>query len=252
VDGINQETYARYRINGSFDKVIQNVAAIAAAKRASGASTPELQFKYILFKHNEMYKDQAHALSKQLGMDSFRVEPCTASDYFPPETVKKYMGCGMNARAIQRLDYIDYGARRVVSSEGRRSPHCLHVFGGFSVLVDGSVLPCCAATRFDSNFGNLRHESFASIWNSTPYRTFRHNVLINNYAVPACRQCSMLKVNFGRLFDGTILEYAKAPEPTDNILRINDLAIEQSYAQELLAQGKVNELDYFVKSGCVK
>jgi radical SAM protein with 4Fe4S-binding SPASM domain len=247
VDGIDQETYGKYRVNGSFAKVIKNIETLVAARRACGLTVPELQFKYILFKHNEMYVKLAQELRTQLGMDSFRPEPCIASSWFAPETVKEYMGCGFNANLVQRIDYIDYGAGRTVACENRRSPHCLYVYNSFSVLIDGSLLPCCA-TSYDNSFGNLEYESFKSIWESVPYQTFRTEVLENSYAVPSCRNCSMKKSNFGKMFNGTILEYPKLPEPTANLLRVNDLTIDESYARELLAQGRGNELNYFIAS----
>jgi hypothetical protein len=50
------------------------------------------------------------------------------------------------------------------------------------------------------------------------------------------------------MFNGTILEYPKLPEPTANLLRVDDLTIDESYARELLAQGRGNELNYFIAS----
>jgi MoaA/NifB/PqqE/SkfB family radical SAM enzyme len=67
IDGIDQTTNSTYRINSNFDKIIDNATAFIAA---GGTAV----WKYIVFKHNELYVDQARALSKKLGFSSFEYQ----------------------------------------------------------------------------------------------------------------------------------------------------------------------------------
>jgi hypothetical protein len=64
IDGVDQSTNSKYRINSNFDKIIDNATAFIGAGGTA-------EWKYIVFKHNEHYLEQAKTMSKQLGFSSF-------------------------------------------------------------------------------------------------------------------------------------------------------------------------------------
>ena len=55
------------------------------------------------------------------------------------------------------------------------------------------------------------------------YTDFRKGVLITNFLEPACKQCTMEKIHFGKMFENTLLQYAPRPLPRGDVLRIADL-----------------------------
>ena len=248
VDGIDQDTYSKYRVGGSFDKVVANIKAVLAARQARNLKKPEVVFKYVIFRHNEVYLDQARQLAQSLGADRFRPESCMATIYDSREQLNKLMGCGPNATKFQRVSYVDYGQQRVVPHDIRNSPHCAHVFNNFTVQVDGAVQPCCVMLNSNDQFGNVFNDNFQDIWYSAPYTRFRERVLADNYAEPGCRQCTMEKSHLGKIFKNTILEYAKLPPPSHDIVRMADLRLDSAYVNELISQEKWLELEYFNKT----
>ncbi|MCP4265283.1 MAG: radical SAM protein [Candidatus Brocadiaceae bacterium] len=53
IDGITQETYARYRKNGSLKRVLDLTKNIAAYRKRIGSHKPSIIWQYLLFDHND-------------------------------------------------------------------------------------------------------------------------------------------------------------------------------------------------------
>jgi len=71
IDGATAESYAQYRKRGDFAKAIANLQAAAAAKREAGRDLPFINWRYILFTHNDSSAemDLARRMAEDLGVD---------------------------------------------------------------------------------------------------------------------------------------------------------------------------------------
>jgi len=71
IDGARHESYATYRRRGDFAKAIANLRAAADEKRQSGRDVPFLNWRYILFSHNDSDEemDLARATAADIGVD---------------------------------------------------------------------------------------------------------------------------------------------------------------------------------------
>jgi hypothetical protein len=71
IDGARAESYVKYRQRGDFAKAIRNLGAAARAKRESGRDVPFINWRYILFTHNDSDEEMnlARELATQLGVD---------------------------------------------------------------------------------------------------------------------------------------------------------------------------------------
>jgi hypothetical protein len=71
IDGATPESYIRYRKRGDFAKAIRNLGIAAAEKRASGRDVPVINWRYILFAHNDSDEEmaRARALAADVGVD---------------------------------------------------------------------------------------------------------------------------------------------------------------------------------------
>ncbi len=67
IDGAKQETYVQYRQRGDFAKAIRNLAALADEKKTHGFDVPFVNWRYILFSHND--SDEEMALARQMAAD---------------------------------------------------------------------------------------------------------------------------------------------------------------------------------------
>ena len=71
IDGATAESYARYRQRGDFEKAIRNLRFAADEKRTSGRDLPFINWRYILFTHNDSDAEMAKAreLAADIGVD---------------------------------------------------------------------------------------------------------------------------------------------------------------------------------------
>jgi radical SAM protein with 4Fe4S-binding SPASM domain len=67
---------------------------------------------------------------------------------------------------------------------------CSAADGLLSIAPDGQVLPC---SSFEQGIGNLLHDDFASIWNSTQARYWREK----QFLPPGCRGCELAHICMG-------------------------------------------------------
>jgi hypothetical protein len=89
VDGADQLTYARYRQGGDFAKLLKNMAALVREKKRLGREVPFINWRYILFKWNDSFRQMAKArcLAKKIGVDRMTWE---ITDHPVEAASKKY------------------------------------------------------------------------------------------------------------------------------------------------------------------
>ena len=71
IDGATAESYVKYRRRGDFDKAIRNLRFAVDEKRARGRDVPFINWRYILFTHNdsEAEMERARELAAEIGVD---------------------------------------------------------------------------------------------------------------------------------------------------------------------------------------
>jgi hypothetical protein len=71
IDGATPESYAIYRQRGDFNKAIRNLTAAVDEKRTLAADVPQINWRYILFSHNDSdaEMDLARTIATGIGVD---------------------------------------------------------------------------------------------------------------------------------------------------------------------------------------
>ena len=71
IDGATADSYIKYRRRGNFDKAIANLRHAVDEKRAGGRDVPFINWRYILFTHNDGDAEMARAreLASDIGVD---------------------------------------------------------------------------------------------------------------------------------------------------------------------------------------
>src|SRR5262249_4395403 len=71
IDGAQQDTYVRYRQRGDFAKAIRNLTALLDEKQKTGRDVPFVNWRYILFTHNDSDEemDLARRTATEIGVD---------------------------------------------------------------------------------------------------------------------------------------------------------------------------------------
>ena len=58
------------------------------------------------------------------------------------------------------------------------------------VTWDGLVVPCCFDKDAEYRLGDLKTQSFTSLWQGEKYRRFRASLLKGRDQIEMCRNCS--------------------------------------------------------------
>jgi hypothetical protein len=71
IDGATHESYVKYRQRGDFAKAIRNLTALTDEKRRHGLDVPFVNWRYILFTHNDSDAEMATArrMAAEIGVD---------------------------------------------------------------------------------------------------------------------------------------------------------------------------------------
>jgi radical SAM protein with 4Fe4S-binding SPASM domain len=180
VDGATQETYNRYRVGGSLEKVLAGTRNLVAAKKRLRRSTPYIYLQFIVMKHNEHELAAMQTLALELGVDRFlkktvQVETfAEAQEWLPAEEhFRRY-----------NLTEKDF----TVKNGGRGA--CPRPWLTTLVNWEGSVVPCCFDKNGQHLTGDIRTASFATIWESPKYSDFRQTLLNDRQAIAMCRNCN--------------------------------------------------------------
>jgi hypothetical protein len=67
IDGATADSYAKYRQRGDFAKAIRNLTALCDEKKKHGLDVPFVNWRYILFTHND--SDQEMALAREMAVE---------------------------------------------------------------------------------------------------------------------------------------------------------------------------------------
>ena len=181
LDGIDQQSYSKYRIGGNFDTVINSIKQIQEYKKQHNLEFPKIKIIFIVFKHNENLTDKAEKLFTDLKIPVFfrRTDLYAGfEDWFPTN-----------------FKQTNSNEDRIPTQHTPIKAICTEPF--FSVTIDafGKVYPCCGDGAFNFSVGNIFHDSFEDIWNCEKMYNIR-NVLqkkCNNILDVPCISCPIYK-----------------------------------------------------------
>ncbi|MDR1040457.1 MAG: radical SAM protein [Deltaproteobacteria bacterium] len=241
VDGVDQRTYEKYRVGGDFEKCMDNMRKVVAAKREARRG-PDIVWKYILFKHTEPYVQEFKQMAQQIGVNKIEFVPCVVDPKNTEELIREFMPVGLSP-ADTTVRYVDFANRTLGLNAESDSPYCHAGINNPHIRINGDINICCSS--YDP-VGNVLEGGFIKNWNSEEYTRQRKQALTNRYALPECRACSRRQNNLGRIFEGTVLEYPKPPEADpDHTLWMKDLKIEPDYLAYLEENGLTKDIEYF-------
>jgi radical SAM protein with 4Fe4S-binding SPASM domain len=180
-DGIDQETYERYRVGGRFEKVIEGVKSLVQYKRDHKLKRPLLNLQFLVLKHNEDQIRQVESIGRRLGVDlvtlkSVQVYSDNQGREFLPddERFRRYTSDG-----------------KTYSIKSRFPDRCQFLWSGTVVNWDGSVTPCCFDKDGEYTAGNPFQEktTFREIWKGKKLQSFRKKILTGRSTIPICTNC---------------------------------------------------------------
>jgi len=181
LDGVDAETYVKYRVGGDFDRVVRGIELVTEAKRRLKASTPRIHLQFILMKQNEDQVDAARRMARDFGVDRLSLK---TAQVYTEEDARTFLPTD---ESMSRYDYSKEGVR----TKGKIKNTCRHLWYSTVVNWDGAVSPCCFDKDVHYGLGDTRNgDSFDEIWEGDRYTNFRNAILKDRASVPICNNCS--------------------------------------------------------------
>ncbi len=180
LDGVDEETYTKYRFNGDFNKVIKGIELLTNYKKKLNSKTPKILIQFLVMKHNEQQLVKIKRFIKKLGADcllikTFQIEDKNTALSFLPEE-KKFNRYKNSAKKLNLKNSVSKG--------------CARLWYSTVILSDGRVVPCCFDKNGEYSFGNIKDKSLKEIWTSDGYQNFRSQISRDRGFNGICRNCT--------------------------------------------------------------
>ncbi len=181
IDGLTQETYENYRVNGRLETVLTATKSLVKAKKELGSTTPHLIFQMLAVKPNEHEIPAVFELGKEMNVDEIRIKTAQFYDYK-----------NGNSLMPDNADYARYKKRPdgTYTLKNKTGNHCWRMWSSSVITWDGKVVPCCFDKDAHHILGSIEGNGFATIWKSKEYNGFRQQVLIARDQIEICQNCS--------------------------------------------------------------
>jgi radical SAM protein with 4Fe4S-binding SPASM domain len=173
LDGASQQSYSRFRTNGKFDLVLENIKKLKEVQKLHNSSNNMLlMWKFLVNKYNEHEIDLAKQIAKEIGI-RIRFVPMSLGDdmvdIVHKESLQERMQKWLPENNIHILDTY----KKSQPDKSIFKGICKQLFNTIIINPDGGVFPCCTITDEKNLFGNILTESLEEIWYNGKYRYSR-------------------------------------------------------------------------------
>lgn len=181
IDGTTQDVYEQYRVGGNLEKVLEGARTLMHWKKQLKSKTPFVVFQFLVVRPNEHQLEDARALAKQIGVDAIWFKTAQVYDFEndPNQLIP------LNS-SYSRYRKTENGT----VFKGQLANHCWRLWHDPVITWDGLVAPCCFDKDASHRLGDLKQQSFASIWRSDSYKKFRSTLLQGRKHIDICANCS--------------------------------------------------------------
>lgn len=204
LDGAIAETHDENRGKGTYGKTVRNLEILGKVKEKMGLTRPLLIIDTLLTRVNSEEIPELLRLAHRMdaaAVNLAHLQACSEAE----------AGMSLEGETLE-MEYREW--KRVAKSLGigLRLPDEFGNFSGegcfwepnrrIAVSWDGEVRPCCFLLHSNKwykngrifyadapRFGNIREESFVSIWRSEPYARFREQVAEGKDWPAPCKPC---------------------------------------------------------------
>lgn len=161
VDGTTQETYAKYRVKGDLNLVLDNVRLLVEEKKRQNSKKPFIVMRMLINRHNEHQIDEMRAIARDLGVDAFNTGTIYV-DTTDQAQIDEWLP------TVDELSYYDYSAEKLENVW-----HCSDLWESVTINYDGGLAPCCWMHEQKNDLANVFERPLEEIWNGDEYISSR-------------------------------------------------------------------------------
>jgi len=177
LDGLDQDIYSGYRVNGDITTVLNGIRNVSEAVRKN-SSDLKLIIQFLVNRMNEHQMPAVRRFSKEMSASvRFKSMQIINDDF------EKWLPAGKRFRR-----YEVRGDRYIILS--RFPANCARMWFNPVITWDGKVIPCCFDKDAEYILGDMNEESFREIWKGERYRSFRKAILTDRKNTGICRNCT--------------------------------------------------------------
>lgn len=145
IDGTSQKTYSQYRVNGDYDRVINNIKRLNFYKEKYSSEYPDLTWQFVLMHHNEDDVKNVKEQAKMLNMNV--VFKYTWNPDYQPQKIEM-LKAETGLASLTREEYHQN------NSKTYKSDVCHQLWNSPQINWDGRLLGCCTVgTTGKKDFG---------------------------------------------------------------------------------------------------
>lgn len=182
IDGTTQDVYQQYRVGGNLEKVLEGTRNIVKWRKQLNSKKPFIFFQFLVVKPNEHQVEEIKKLSREMGVDEVRFKTAQVYEF-------EHDPNGL-VPVTDKYSRYKKNADGTYTAKNKLANHCWKLWHANVITWDGLVVPCCFDKDAMHQLGNLRNESFKSVWNNPNYKQFRKELMKSRRNIDICSNCS--------------------------------------------------------------
>ncbi|MEA3318077.1 MAG: radical SAM/SPASM domain-containing protein [Bacteroidota bacterium] len=181
LDGTDQETYQKYRVDGNFDKVVEGIKTLVNTKKQLNSKHPYIELQFLVFKFNQHQINKIKTLGKELGVNKTVIKSAqiynfsNKTDIIPD--INKYSRYRKNSTGKYII-------------KNKLKNRCKRLWQTTVITWQGNILPCCFDKSENNKMGNILSTPFNRVWKNKAYTNFRKQILKNRSRINICNNCT--------------------------------------------------------------
>lgn len=186
IDGLDQESYEKYRVGGICSDAISSLRNLVKKRNSKGMMLPFVEWQFIVMRDNEHQIESVRRMCREIGVNKLTLKTMQVTSY---ENADKFLPLNEKYRRYKLKE-------GKIELKSRLHNHCFALWRTSVITWDGKIAPCCFDKDTKYSPGNLKQESFISIWHSADYNQFRQRILSQRRSVDICTNCTEgLRIN---------------------------------------------------------
>lgn len=181
LDGLDQDTYEKYRRGGNLQLVLDGIENLTSVKREMGVRHPFIEIQFLVLRNNEHQIDKIKSWIRKPGIDEVALK---SAQFYDLSDKNNLIPITDN---LNRYHKNSDGSYRI---KGYRGNHCRKLWISSVITWNGMVVPCCYDKDATYLMGRLDHDLFPAIWKGERYQNFRKRVFTNRKSVSICTNCA--------------------------------------------------------------
>ena len=180
MDGLDQETYGKYRVKGNLNTVVEGIQRLVAARKAAKTTLPFIELQFIVMRHNQHQMEGMREFALKSGVDKMVFKTAQAYNFDPASSIIPTLAEKSRYHQLPDGSYIV--AKKIKN-------RCHRIWSSLVVTWDGKVVPCCYDKDAEHQNGNLFEHSLDNLWKNQVSTSFRQKVLNKRSEIGICRNC---------------------------------------------------------------